>query len=58
MAVRALPPEDEESQHRCGSDDDCKDEGPFTKCGCAGDDCGICVEPGESRLAIEGKNDN
>ena len=53
--MRAAASEEEESQHRCGNDDDCKEEGPYHYCGCAGDECGICIEPGESRSATKGK---
>ena len=55
--MRDANQEEEESDHQCGTDADCVDQGPYMKCGCAGDDCGICLEAGETRSETQGKKD-
>ena len=39
--------ENGESEHECMVDDDCNDNGYYSKCGCALDICNICIIPGE-----------
>ena len=39
--------ENGESEHECMVDDDCNDNGYYSKCGCVLDICNICIIPGE-----------
>ena len=39
--------ENSKSEHECTVDDDCNDNGYYSKCGCVLDICNICIIPGE-----------
>ena len=45
--------ENGESEHECMVDDDCNDNGYYSKCGCVLDICNICIIPGDDDYARE-----